>query len=252
MALRINLLPEYVRLRRVFKRIAAICAAVFGLVALILFLVYYKRQQELATLQANLDVIEPIAVQAEQALTQTTTITTAAAPKRSAVDFVVAASKSGPERAVLLDVVSDYIYGRVQISSLDLSDGQTVRIRASLDNPDEYYRFLDNLRRGAQQEGGPLFSALPVASGVPGFPPPPPPAAGGAQNQAAGGPPGGPPGPAAPNQSGAKVFPLTVDAIGPLRYPVQLAPDPGGAPAGAAPAGGEPGGPPGGPPPGAP
>jgi len=236
MPLRINLLPEYVRLERRFKRIAAACVAIFACVALVLFALYYKQGQNLATLQVNLDNIDAVAKQAESVAAEAKAANAASAPKRGAVEFAVAASRTGAERAALLELISRYIYGEAVVNSLDISDGQNVTIHATVRNPDQYARLLNNLRRGSDANGGPLFAGLPAASGVPGFPPPRPGESGAQQNQAGGeGQPGQPTTALSANQPSIIVFPVGVTATAVLKYPVQLPADPANAaPAGAA------------------
>jgi hypothetical protein len=233
MAIKIDLLPAYVGLRRWFKRALIASAALVAAIGAILFLLHYKGQQQLAKLNQELQGVETNARATEAAETAKTAAETAAAPLQAFSDFVVAAGKTGAERAALLDMVRRYIYGGAVVSAIDISNGQTVRLSATMTTPDDYARFLLNLRRGSASNGGPLFAAEPRtnsvrSTGVPGGP---------TRAFVAPG-----PGPTARTIQ----FPLQISAEGTLKDPV-VVPTETGAGGSAAPGGG-PGGPPGGPP----
>ncbi|HEX8833860.1 MAG TPA: hypothetical protein VF719_06650 [Abditibacteriaceae bacterium] len=175
MAIKIDLIPAYVGMRRRFRALLWGAMGLLGSVATILGLLYYKGQQELGVLNTNLENVETNARIAEKAKTATETATNEAAPVETVVSFIAAASKSGAERAVLLDMIGRYIYSDAVVTAIDISDGQNVNITATVKTPQDYKRFLLNLRRGSATWGGPLFAADPksnavVASGVPGFP----------------------------------------------------------------------------------
>lgn len=239
MAIRIDLLPGSVKLQRWFQRLIALSVLLVATTAGILFLVYYKNNQKLAKYKADADAIETYAKQTEAANTAKQTLEADTQPIQTAVNFMSDASKTGPERAALLDLVRTYIYyaprsGAI-VNSMDISDGQTVKLNATVRTPDDYARFLLKLRQGSTDKGGPLFDGLPVTSGIPGFPPPLP-----GQNKGAAGTTGAPTNTAAPGTQGAPiapgeniiVLPNVVTATGKLKHPVVLPPDPvGGAPA---------------------
>lgn len=224
MAIKIDLLPGYVGLRRWFKRVLLACLAVVALVAGVLYLLYYRDQQRLATLKEDLENIKRVESLTVAADNAKTAAESEAAPIKSVVDFLADAGKTGPERAALIDLTRRYIYERAVIRSIDLSDGATVRLTAAVESPDAYARFLLALRKGSADQQGFLFSTPPTANGVPGFPegrPIPPPT----------------------NVSYVPQplpFPLSVQANGPLKNPVVVPPEPGTA--AAAVPGGVPGG----------
>lgn len=180
MAISIDLLPGYVGLRRVFKRLVAGCLLLIGLVAGILFLLYTKSSGQLEIAQQNADAWDKLAKKTEDVQTETKGIQTASAPLQSLIQFLQDTGRTGAERAQLIDVVRRYIYSSSQpglgalVSSIDLSDGKTVKINATVNSPDEYATFLDGLRRGSKLyiPPGPAFEDFAVASGVPGYPPP--------------------------------------------------------------------------------
>ncbi|HEX8235108.1 MAG TPA: hypothetical protein VF600_04065 [Abditibacteriaceae bacterium] len=243
MSVKIDLLPGYVGLRRWFKRLSYGALALVAATAAILFLLYRQGQQTLEVYQQNLANIQPIAEAAERAQAATTASTEAAAPVDAAVTFMVRAGKTGPERAALIDLVRRYIYGGAVVSSIDMSDGQTVKINATVATPQDYAQFLLALRRGsASNPGGQLFAQDPRSNAV-----------------TASGIPGGPNErfilPVASTEPTIVTLPLSIASNGTLKDRIEVPVEPGGAPAGAAQGGaGFPGGPPpgaGGPPPGA-
>jgi type II secretory pathway pseudopilin PulG len=213
MATKIDLLPGYVGMRRWFKRVLIICVAVLAVVASILSLLFFRDKQRLAKLQEDVNNIEHFAQQTEAAQRERDAATQEAAPIKASVDFMADASKTGPERAALLDLIRRYIYEGAVVSSIDLSDGQNARFTVTVRTPDDYARFLTNLRRGSAQKEGPLFEGLPTGSGIPGFP----------DNR-----------PIPPPQSISYtpqpiVFPLRINAAGKLRNEVRVPVEPGAA-----------------------
>lgn len=214
MAIKIDLLPGYVKLRRNLHRSIAGCIVATALVVTGLCLVYQKRQLELQTAKQNLTVMQAVAAQATAAQTEATTAQAAGAPAEGSVGFMLAASKTGPQRAALLDMVRDAINADTIVQSIDISDGQKVIIKATVRTTDEYANFLLNLRRATDTEGGLLFKGPVTAAGPLGF-------ANGAAPFVL---PTSPSGEAVPI-----VFPINVTAEGTLAHPISIPPDPTGA-----------------------
>lgn len=260
MAIRIDLLPGYVGLKRWLKRIAAVCALLVVGFAAVLYLLYYNEQLKLQTLQTNRDNIEKYAVMADAAKTAAEKAQTQAKPFQDAVNFMVDAGRTGAERAALLDLVRRYVYANAVVGAIDLSDGQTAKMTVLVKNPDEYARFLLNLRRGAVPTGV-LFDGLPTGAGINGWP-----TVSGSTNSGGGAAAGG----AAPAPGGApsggvqttgtkdndpnalmqKIFENKIDVSAKLRSPVVIPTPPGAAAGGTGKPGAprEPGAPPGAPP----
>ena len=262
MAIKIDLLPGHVKQRRNLTFAIAASALALTLVGTGLVLALDAKQKELAVAKENLAVVTAVAQQTTAAEGVKTAAESAAQPIGDTVAFMLAASKSGPQRAALLNQVRQYIYIDTVVKAIDLSDGQNAIVRASVKDPTQYAQFLFNLRRAgpptagaagaapATTDAGPLYASPPRGPATAG-------AAGGAGGAAPGG--GGGAGgynvkgfgngaetfvPATPtDQPVILVYPLDVVVSGPLKYPVPAIPDPvaaGGA-AGAAP-GGAPGG----------
>lgn len=169
MAIKIDLLPGYVKLKRNLHRSIAACVVATGAIAGLLLMVLQQRRLELETLQTNLAAAEAVVTKVTTVSAQKNGDLTLTAPITNAVSFMSAASKTGPQRAALVNLVRQYIYEDAIVSSIDVSDGLKVVILATVRTPDEYARFLLNLRRAADVNGGTLFKGLPVASGPGGF-----------------------------------------------------------------------------------
>jgi len=226
MAIKIDLLPEYVPLRRKLKWTVSACVVTLGSTAAVLAVVFQYQTLQLSTLQSNVEIQTKVADQSRKATEAAAKATSDAAPKQGVVDFIYAASKTGAERAALLHEIREYIYQDAVVSSIDVSDGQTVKIQATVKDSDAYAAFLNTLRNGSETRLGPLYEGLPTASGVHGFP------EGSAVFV--------PPIPELNGQTVVMMYPITVAAEGKLKNRVVLPVDPVG---GSAPAAGTPGAP---------
>lgn len=221
MSIKIDLLPGHVKQRRNLQLAIAGSALALVLVGSGLAVAHNIKQKELQTAKTNLAVVTAVAAQTTAAETEKTNAESTMQPISDTIAFMLASSKSGPQRAALLNQVRQYVYVDTVVKSIDLSDGQNAVIQGSVKNPTEYAQFLLNLRRAgpppagaATTDEGPLFAAPPKASGVGGF-----------NNGAAVFVP-----PAAPtDQPVIIVYPLTVTAQGPLKYPIPVIPDPAAA-----------------------
>jgi hypothetical protein len=240
MAIRIDLLPRYVGLRRWFKRLLVACLSLVGAFAAVLFVLYYREQLRLQTLKENRDAYQKVATMADDAQSAAKKATSEAQPFQDTVNFFVNAGRTGPERAALLDTIHRYIYTGAVISSLDISDGQTVKFTAMVKTPDEYANFLNNLRRGTAPAGI-LFTDLPAGTGIPGYNSGATTTGQNGQTAAQPTPTGGATGGTAPQSVPYVVFPLTINASGKLLNPVVVPTEPGAA--APAPTEGQPGAP---------
>jgi hypothetical protein len=232
MAIKIDLLPGYVRLARQRNLAIGVSAVVLIIAGSALAVLQEQKRLELQTLTADRNMYEEIAKQTTESETRTAATLALAAPYLGAVDFMSAATKTGPERAALLNLVRQYIYGNSLIKSIDISDGAKVNITATVRDPEEYARFLFTLRQASDEKGGLLFAGKPTASGPKGF--------------GEGARPFILPQPDPNGQPIVILYPIDVTAQGNLKNPVVLPTDPVG---GATPNPGQPGAPtfPGGP-----
>lgn len=220
MAIKIDLLPGHVKQRRNLQLAIMASVLALALVGTGLAMALNVKQKELLTTQENLEVVTAVALQTTAAQAAQKSAEDTMKPVSDTIAFMLASSKSGPQRAALLNQVRQYIYVDTVVNSIDISDGQKVDIQATVKNPTQYAQFLFNLRRAGPPptgatttDAGPLFAAAPKASGVKGFgeyasfvPPPLP-----------------------TDQPVVITYPLQVVATGPLKYPVPVIPDPVGA-----------------------
>ena len=233
MSIKIDLLPGHVKQRRNLQLAIMTSVLALALVGTGLAMALNVKQKELATTKENVGVFTAVATKTTDAETAKSTAEATMKPISDTVAFMLASSKSGPQRAALLNQVRQYIYVDTVVNSIDLSDGKTVNIEGSVKNPDQFAQFLFNLRRAgpppagsSTTDVGPLFASAPKVEGVGGF-----------NNGAAVFVP-----PAAPtDQPVIVIYPVPVKATGPLKYPIPVIPDPSLA-AGAAGATGAPGG----------
>ncbi len=223
MSIKIDLLPGYISLQRWFKRWIAIALAALLITAGILYILWYKTDEEMKVAQTEYEGLAANETAANNAESARAAAESAAQPIETVVDFIVNAGKTGPERAALIDLTRRYIYADAVVSSIDMSDGLNANLTYAVRDEQEYARSLLVLRRGSVDEGGVLFKGTPTASGVPGGPNPrfivTPPLPG--------------------DPATIIPYPLPITATGVLKDPVVVPSEPGAAPA--AGAGGAPG-----------
>jgi len=217
MAIKIDLLPGYVRLRRILKWSAGIAFVIVTALGSVLYVFYEKTRNELTVANQNVDTWQAAATLATTVETEANAKVASLAPLTDTVAFFANATQTGPRRATAVDLIRRYIMPDALVSSIDISNGRNVTIVASVADSDAYGRLLLNLRQGTQ--GNPVAPALPfvwktlpMASGVPGYPLPAPtaPGATGSATGAAGD--------AAAAAAGPtpKIFPLNISIAGEL------------------------------------
>jgi Tfp pilus assembly protein PilN len=160
--IKINLLPAYVierRKVRVFSMIAAVALVVE--IAVLGFFYNKQRTLEAALNEAKtkkssekqqVDALQQEA-QGEQAKNQ---------PFQNVIDFIKKTKDSARRQGQLLSELRKYIYWRVLVTDIDISDGQNVRLSCATDSVDSYARFVSNFM------GCPLFDQSPLFSGIGG------------------------------------------------------------------------------------
>ncbi len=212
MAIKIDLLPASVGLRKTFNRLLSAALLSLALLLAGLTLVYHSKQLELQTATDNLKVATAVAGQTTVADTATTTANSARAGFDAANSFMLASSKTGTERSALVNFIRQYIYENSVVKSIDITDGKTVTIIATVTTPDEYAQFLLTLRNAT----GTLFNGNPrlTTAGVSGY-------GNGAQPLVV-------PQPEAGSAPVVVNYPITLTAVGTLLNPIQLPVDPVG------------------------
>ena len=163
---KIDLLPPYVRMRERFRLLIKTVPILLLLVALALGLAYWQMTNNVRRVNEAYAALADRETKTTAAEAATATATTKAAPLLSAVKFMVDSGKTGPERAVLINIIRNYIYNGADVESIDVTDGKTVKIVARVETPDEYANFLYRLRQGSISNNGVLFAADPKSSAV--------------------------------------------------------------------------------------
>lgn len=179
MAIKIDLLPGYVGLRRKLKWALLGSFVVVTAVGSVLYLLLYQKQGQVEVAKQNLEMWKPIAAQATSVAKEASDKDASLANIQSTVLFFGDATQTGPRRAAVVDLIRRYIMPDALVSSIDISDGKNVTIVASVADSDDYSRLLINLRQGTMpnppgsKPAPPLpyvWQTTPVASGVPGYP----------------------------------------------------------------------------------
>lgn len=166
MSIKIDLMPQYVALERRFRRFMGAAFALLVGTAVVLTFLYLRGQKDLTRMQAQYAEASRVAKMTTDAQAAQTTAESAATAKQAFVQFVVGANQTGAQRAALLDLVRRYISPSAVVSQIDMSDGQNAKITATLKSPDDYARFLLNLRAGSATRGGQLFAEDPKSFAV--------------------------------------------------------------------------------------
>jgi hypothetical protein len=227
MSVKIDLLPPYVRLRAQRRLLTKIAPLVLAIIAVALAFTYFQMKKNVEMVRSAHEALEERERRTQAAEAATASANQEAAPLQSAVKFMVDAGKTGPERAVLINIIRNYIYEGADVTSIDVSDGRTVKITATVETPDEYANFLYRLRSGSVTNNGTLFAQDPKSSAVTVTNVPVP---GGPNDTFIRPAPGAEPVPV--------LYPLTVTTVGILKDPITIPSESDGASTPAASAGG--------------
>ncbi|HEY0074464.1 MAG TPA: hypothetical protein VGB77_10200 [Abditibacteriaceae bacterium] len=177
MAIQIDLLPQYVGLRRKVKWAAIIMTLIYAIAGTAFTLVWHSKTLEVKTAQANKAAYEAPAAEATKVKGDAEAKVTSLKTIEDTVTFFTAATQTGPRRAVVIDMMKMYIAEDSLVSSIDIPDGKNVRIEASIKNTDDYGKLLLNMRKGTVgQTPAPatpiIWGSLPKGSGIKGYPAP--------------------------------------------------------------------------------
>lgn len=177
MAIQIDLLPQYVGLRRKVKWAAVIMTIIYVIAGTAFTLVWHAKTLEVKTAQANKAAYEAPAAEATKVQGEAKAKDDSLKTIADTVQFFTAATQTGPRRAVVIDMMKMYISEDSLVSAIDIPDGKNVTITASIKNTDDYGKLLLNLRKGTVgQTPSPstptIWGSLPLGSGIKGFPTP--------------------------------------------------------------------------------
>lgn len=200
MAIKIDLLPGYVGLRRKRNWLAGISFVLVTIVGTGMYLAYYKTTLDVQTALENEQAWQAAATEATKYKTDADAKIASLIPVQTTVNFFADATQTGPRRAAVVDMVKRYIIKDALVATIDIPDGRTVSMVAAVSDTDSYSNLLLNLRKGTvNYADSPLptvWAQLPSAAGPKGYPntprPPLPP-------------------PVLPIQAEAKRLPITVN-----------------------------------------
>lgn len=175
MAIQIDLLPQYVGLRRKVKWAAIIMTFIYIIAGTAFTLVWHAKTLEVKTAQANKAAYEAPAAEATKVKADAEAKVTSLKTIEDTVAFFTAATQTGPRRAVVIDMMKMYIAEDSLVSTIDIPDGKKVTITAYIKNTDDYGKLLLNMRKGTVGQtpapGTPtIWGSLPLGSGIRGYP----------------------------------------------------------------------------------
>lgn len=166
MSIKIDLMPRYVALQKRFKSLLWGALALLAATASVLAVIYLRGEKELAVMKEQASQAQTVAAETKKAVAAQGIADSAAAQIQPYVQYVVDVGQTGAQRAALLDLVRRYITPDAIISQIDMSDGSTAKITATLRSPNDYARFLLSLRAGSASRGGALFTEDPKSFAV--------------------------------------------------------------------------------------
>lgn len=173
MAVKIDLLPNYVKWRRWFKYLCWAAVIVLSSTGGGLWLMWYRLDRHLNKLQEDAEMLKKYAASAESAKKAKETAETDNMPMQAAIDFLTQATQTGAQKSAVVRIVKNYIYHDALVKALDISDGTKVILDVSLARPDDYYATLMDLRLGTAANNGFAFSEdATFDHGLGGFPQP--------------------------------------------------------------------------------
>ena len=158
MSIKIDLMPRYVALQKRFRNLLWLALALIAGTTAVLAVLHFRGENQLAVMRAQGEAAKRVAAMTTAAQAAQSAAESAAVPVQTYVKYVVDVGQTGAQRAALLDLVRRYISPDAVISQIDMSDGQNAKITATLRSPDDYARFLLNLRAGSATRGGALFA----------------------------------------------------------------------------------------------
>ncbi len=175
MAIQIDLLPQYVGLRRKVKVAALFMFVIYVIAGTAFTLVWDAKTKEVKTAKANTELYRPIAQKAADTKKLADDKDASLIPMATSVKFCSDASQTGPRRAAVINMLRWYINKDSLVSVIDIPDGKSVNITAAVTDTEHYANLLLNLRKGWTGHQPPsarpaIFDAEPKASGAPGYP----------------------------------------------------------------------------------
>ena len=177
MAIQIDLLPQYVGLRRKVKAAGLFMFIVYVIAGTAFTLVWYAKTLDVKTAKTNRELYRALAQEATDTKKKAEDKQGSLIPMETSVKFFSQAAQTGPRRAEVINMLRWYINKDSLVSAIDIPDGKNVLITASITDTERYANLLLNLRKGwtghqPQPATPAIFDAEPKASGIKGWPVP--------------------------------------------------------------------------------
>jgi Tfp pilus assembly protein PilN len=161
--MKLNLVPDYVRQRKVNKQIIALMVLLFVVVNAAMVFWMIQTQSRLAELQEEKTTLEAQASQVEQYVQQAQTLIQDAQIKLLKAEFPKQIAKQNLRYPELYSQVAQYTSPRVRYYQLQVSQGNQLQIAAFTKGPKEIGLFLQTMY------ASPLFSAVNLTTQTPGY-----------------------------------------------------------------------------------
>ncbi|GBC91893.1 hypothetical protein HRbin15_00353 [bacterium HR15] len=161
--MKLNLVPDYVRQRKVNKQIVALLVVLFVVVNAAMVFWMIQTQSRLAELQEEKTTLEAQASQVDQYVQQAQELIQNAQLKLAKSEFVKMIERQNLRYPELYGQVAQYTSPRVRYYQLQVSQGNQLQITAFTKGPKEIGLYLQTMYQC------PLFSAVSLTTQTPGY-----------------------------------------------------------------------------------
>ncbi|MCS7065666.1 MAG: hypothetical protein NZL85_05255 [Fimbriimonadales bacterium] len=163
--MKLNLVPDYVRQRKVNKQIVALLVVLFVVVNAAMVFWMMQTQSRLAQLQEEKTTLEAQASQVDQYVQQAQGLIQTAQLTLAKSEFVKMVQRQNLRYPELFGQVAQYTSPRVRYYQLQVAQGNQLQITAFTKGPKEIGLYLQTMYEC------PLFSAVSLTTQTPGYAP---------------------------------------------------------------------------------
>ncbi|MEN3000897.1 MAG: hypothetical protein ABDI19_03535 [Armatimonadota bacterium] len=161
--MKLNLVPDYVRQRKINKQIVALLVVLFVVVNAAMVFWMIQTQSRLAELQEEKDTLEIQAQQVDQYVQQAQQQIEMARVTLAKSEWVKMVQRHNPRYPELYSQVAQYTSPRVRYVQLQVAQGNQLQITAFAKGPKEIGLYLQTMYEC------PLFSAVNLTTQTPGY-----------------------------------------------------------------------------------
>jgi len=161
--MKLNLVPDYVRQRKVNKQIVALLVVLFVVVNAAMVFWMIQTQSRLAELQEEKTTLEAQASQVDQYVQQAQGLIQTAQITLAKSEFVKMVQRQNLRYPELFSQVAQYTSPRVRYYQLQVAQGNQLQITAFAKGPKEIGLYLQTMYEC------PLFSAVSLTTQTPGY-----------------------------------------------------------------------------------